>query len=163
MQVVCAIRSPNRIGGREGTGPRAQEGYEKNKTPCNFMGSCLWLVPGTRLELVPLAGHAPQTCASASSATRANYCLIIIDEAAVCQRSGRGGRKIPAPARKLRFLEVHVTAGIGRCGLLLRDISNQCLGGEQHTGDRRRVLQCRTSHLHRIHDTGLHHVDKLLG
>ena len=47
--------------------------------------------------------------------------------------------------------------------LLLRLVGDERLGGEDHAGDRRRVLHRRAGDLGRVDDAGLDHVDVLVG
>ena len=57
--------------------PFASESRKDTKKPCENGFTRLCKVRSTGLEPVPIAGHAPQTCAYADSATAANNEFIL--------------------------------------------------------------------------------------
>ena len=77
----------------------------------------------------------------------------------------RRGRSFDRPLHRSSVLGlvVHAAWHWRRGLLLLRLVGDQRLGGQDHAGDRRRVLDRRARHLGRIDDAGLDHVDVLLG
>src|SRR5207237_3362426 len=55
------------------------------------------------------------------------------------------------------------TRGHGRAMAVLGHVGDQGFGGQDHRGDRRRVLQSAAADLHRVDDAGLDHVDIFAG
>ena len=57
----------------------------KKKKPCGLIPQGFFLVRSTGLEPVPVAGHAPQTCAYADSATTADEQMNYTARQILCQ------------------------------------------------------------------------------
>src|SRR6202790_3973106 len=77
------------------------------------------------------------------------------------RKSGPGSRPDRPVRNRISCRSVLRHRRSGRCSLLLRDIGNQRLGGEQQRRDRRRVLHRGAGDLGRVDDPGLDHVDVL--
>ena len=69
-------------------------------------------------------------------------------------------REARMPGRQILVHAVHAAAvaAAGRSSLGLRNLDNQCFGGEQETGNRGRVLQRRAGDLGGVDDAGLDQV-----